>query len=1270
MANDSRTLPPEERVDWKGTDRLEVLRRIGEGGMGVVYEVADRETGRRLAVKTLINVSPTALYRFKQEFRILADVRHRNLVRLHELVVTDSSRPFFTMELVPGTDFVRFVRPVGARSISDRPTEVDVSVCRERASQPPERDPESWRRSEPFITTDLDKLRLALRQLVEGLHALHGAGKVHRDVKPSNVLITPEGRVVILDFGVATQLARARSRSDLEQEVVGTTRYMAPEQAACEEVTPASDLYSVGVMLYESLVGRPPFVGSGAAVLALKSATLPVAPSERVRGIPSDLEALCMELLDPDPALRPNFSEILRRLGGVRGSRQSAPPSRSAPTLIGREAQLRALREAFEASLRESSVTVRVGGASGMGKSAVVRHFVDSLVERSEGVVLRGRAYERESVPYKAVDGIVDALSRHLMRLDDIGNPVRVPPDIGSLARIFPVLRRVRSVADVTEGPASDPRRLRQRAFAALRELLRVMASRAPLVLYVDDAQWGDADSAALLLELVQPPNAPPVLIVMTYRDNEAQTSPFLREIKARWPDRAELRDIAVGPLEREDSQRLARALLGPGNDAMVERTADAIAREGGGSPFLIEELARGASGDLLGTPSDSAPTLAAVTLEQMVGERLRALPAGARRFLEIVAVSARRLPVGLARDAASIDQTVDDVVSLLSARRFVNIGMHDGYDVVETIHDRIRETIAAQLSPEAVRVHHQRLARVLEATPDADPEALALHLRSAGESDRAARYAERAADRAATQLAFDQAARLLRLALETTPASSADGRRLRQRLGEVLEWAGLGAEAARVYLEAAESASTLRRAELERAAAHQLLTCGRIDEGAAVLRRVLATAGLRAPRSPLSAIFWLVVYRVWAALVGFRYKQRDADDVSRLDRLRLDALYSAAMGFGLVNVLLGACIQTRYFVMALRVGDRPHVMRAALILATQCANIGGPETPRERSLRRIAESIADQTDGNEDRAFVHGTRGVGLFLRGRWKEALEVLDAAYARYPNNRAGWQSNANLFAVYTLLFLGDLRELAARRPRLLREAEQRGDLYTTVNLKLSPSKMLALAADDPETALRESREALSQWSQRGYLLQHWHAMRTEADAHLYAGDSERAYARVVQDMKALRKSFLLKGQFTRALSADLRGRVALASAGSSSARRRRARLREARCMAHQLERERMPYATVLALMIRAGVASGTGDRAGAMGALRDVIPLAEQAHMTLYVWVARYHLGNLLDGVAGRQLARRAHHELEALGVRVPSRFAAVVAPGMDGSDRAG
>ena len=334
-----------------------------------------------------------------------------------------------------------------------------------------------------------------------------------------------------------------------------------------------------------------------------------------------------------------------------------------------------------------------------MGKSTVVQHFLDELVERGEAAVLRGRAYERESVPYKGFDSVVDALSRYLMRLSDREDSLTLPHDVWALARLFPVLRRVPSIANMEEQVAGDPNRMRRRAFFALRELLSALTRRHPLVVFVDGVQWGDADSAAVLLELVRPPDAPPMLLLMTYRDEEVQRSPFLIETRGRWPALAELRHITIGPLEEEETRRLALTLLGS-DDGRSRLTADAIALEARGSPFLVDELARSVTGPhRVARSEDTSPGIATVTLEQMVKARLDRLPERELRLLRVVAVAGRPLPVSIAADAAGVRDAVDDAIGLVRARRFVRTGIRDGIETVEMIHDRIREMIVAKLS-------------------------------------------------------------------------------------------------------------------------------------------------------------------------------------------------------------------------------------------------------------------------------------------------------------------------------------------------------------------------------------------------------------------------------------------------------------------------------------------------------------------------------------------------------------------------------------------
>ena len=996
----------------------------------------------------------------------------------------------------------------------------------------------------------------------------------------------------------------------------------------------------------------------------MKGTRDPPAPSDSVEGVPRDLDALCVALLDRVPGRRPSASDIMTRLGAAPSERASArpraqrtslgPPDGRGAALVGREAHVGALRNAFEVARAGCGTTVRMSGRAGMGKSAVLQHFLDSLVERGEAVVLRGKAYERESVPYKAVDSVIDALSRHLMHLADNEGTLGWPKDMAALARLFPVLRRVPSVGALPNEAIFDPQRMRRRAFGALRALLTVLATRRPLVIAIDDVQWGDADSAALLLEIVRPPFAPPVLFVLACREEDAQTATFVTELRVRWPSGAEVRDMTIGPLDSDDAARLALSLIGSSADS-AQRVAAAVARESGGSPFLVEEIARSAADRLL------ADADAPVTLEQVIGERLANLPEDARRLVEIIAVGGAPMPVSTVGAAAGIDVS-EDVVALLCASRFVRTGLRDGREVVEPVHDRVRETIVAQLEAPALRDHHGRLAGVLEATPGADPESVAVHLLGAGLVESGALFAERAAEQAAEQLAFDRAVRLFRLTLETLPRSSPKRLHLHTRMGEVLGWAGRSEEAGRAYLAAAsERPPALERLDLERAASEQLLAAGRIEEGGIVLRRVLANAGVEAPRSPLRALFWLVVYKLWLQVLGLRFTERSASDVRPEDRTRIDALGVAALGLSSVDNILAACMQVRQLVEALRAGERAHVLRAAALYGSHLATRGGAMSRHERTVHGTVQRLEMSGSSLEDVAFSRGTGGVNLFLRGRWREAKDAIDGAYANLPSQRAGWQTQAALYSVYSLVFLGDLVELRQRYGRLLADADQRGDLFTSVQLRASHPTVLLLAADDPESARRQTCEAAAQWPRDKFLIQHWQVMRSEAEIELYAGNGEAAFARVERDAKALKASLLMNVQFTRAVTLFVRGRAAVASMDRAAPALRAARLDEARRLTRKLERERMPWTDALGAIMRAAVASARGDRDAATIALREAVTLAQTADMQLYAAASRHQLGVLVGGTEGKGLVERAEDAMASQEIRATARFAAMLVP---------
>ena len=388
--------------------RFTIRREIGRGGMGIVYAAHDRERGFEVALKRLRELEPTSLYRFKREFRALADVIHPNLVTLYELLC-DHDQWFFTMELVEGVDFVDYVRGDDpAPHVLGRRPDATTRVT----GNTPSRDATVEGRTLPVASSfDPERLRSGFRQLADGLCALHRSGHLHRDIKPSNVLVTPAGRVVILDFGVIAEL---RGRG-YEPAAVGTPLYMAPEQVdPGATLSEATDWYGAGVVLYQALTGRRPFEGDATAVLRAKQEREPLPPRARVSDVPADLDELCAGLLRTRADQRPSGAEVLARLCG--NAPQTPASVARTPALIGRDVHRDVLHDGFAAAKGGQGQILLVHGRSGIGKSELVHRFLAEL-EAAGALVLSGRCFERESVPFKGVDSLIDSLASHLLGL-------------------------------------------------------------------------------------------------------------------------------------------------------------------------------------------------------------------------------------------------------------------------------------------------------------------------------------------------------------------------------------------------------------------------------------------------------------------------------------------------------------------------------------------------------------------------------------------------------------------------------------------------------------------------------------------------------------------------------------------------------------------------------------------------------------------------------------------------------------------------------------
>lgn len=259
--------------------RYQLIEQIGSGGMAVLYKAQDLELDRTVAVKVLrpsLVDDPEFLTRFKREARSAANLSHPNIVTVHDVGQDGPNTHYIVMEHVPGQDLKGLIREQGAFEVDDA-LAVVIEVCK-------------------------------------GVGYAHRAGLIHCDLKPQNILVTPENRIKVVDFGIARALSTTVDEET--QEIVwGSPHYFSPEQAAGETLTPASDVYSIGIILFELLTGEMPFTGQDYQALALAHFTdSPPSILDVNPALPPELDRIIKKVLSREPSSRYRTADQLGRI--------------------------------------------------------------------------------------------------------------------------------------------------------------------------------------------------------------------------------------------------------------------------------------------------------------------------------------------------------------------------------------------------------------------------------------------------------------------------------------------------------------------------------------------------------------------------------------------------------------------------------------------------------------------------------------------------------------------------------------------------------------------------------------------------------------------------------------------------------------------------------------------------------------------------------------------------------------------------------------------
>jgi tetratricopeptide (TPR) repeat protein len=740
--------------------RYEVKRFLGEGGKKKVYLAHDTKLDRDVAfalIKTEgLNAEGEArIRREAQAMGRLGD--HPNIVPVYDIGEEDG-QPYLVTQLMGGGD---------------------VEGLIEKA---------------PDHRVPLETARQIANQTCQALEYAHAKGIVHRDLKPGNVWLTADGTAKLGDFGLAVALDR--SRLTQAGMMVGTVSYMPPEQATGGDVTPRSDLYSLGAMLYELVTGRPPFIGDeSVAIIGQHLNTPPVAPSWHRPEVPSALEALILQLLEKDPGRRPASAQEVRaaaaaiNLSSLTSTRveTTPPPGGDAAAgssnplyrqvFVGRETEVHQLQAAFDAVLAGRGALTTVVGEPGIGKTALCEQLATYVALRG-GRTLVGHAYEEGSfsLPYLP---FVEALRTYVLAHP----PDALREELGSGASdVARLISEIRERLDVAPRPSGgDPEEERWRLLQAVSEFLRNASQVQPLLVVLEDLHWADRGTLDLLIHLARSLQGARLLVVATYRDVEVDRAHPLSGALAELRRASSFGRVLLRGLTADEVQRMMQSITG--QEARWS-FAEAVHRQTEGNPLFVQEVLRYLveeghithEGGRWHRAGETPPEMHIPEgLRDVIGKRLSQLSPDCNRVLAVAAVIGRDFELETLRQVSELpEEALLD--ALEQARRVAVLEETARVGVVRYrfAHAFFRQTLYEEMSaPRRLRLH-QQVARALEtqfaSRLDDHAAELAEHFAQSTDAEdltKAVQYGELAARRAVAVYAYGEGARLLEQAIE-----------------------------------------------------------------------------------------------------------------------------------------------------------------------------------------------------------------------------------------------------------------------------------------------------------------------------------------------------------------------------------------------------------------------------------------------------------------------------------------------------------------------
>ena len=646
---------------------------LGRGGMGEVFQAYDTKLGRPVALKFLPGSTADAatIKRFLREARAASALNHPNIVTVHDIGESEGGQ-FIVMEMIQG----RTLRQV----IHERKPVNEIL---------------SW-----------------LVQLTRALSAAHRAGIVHGDIKPENIMVRDDGYVKLLDFGLARAnplqdeaTANGSFSLDGAGKLVGTIRYMSPEQARSEVIDSSSDVFSLGIVFYEVATGRHPFAGDNAlAVLNAISTQRAIPPTRLDPEIPQPFEDLILQMIENDKQLRPQAAEAEQRLDAIIAGK-SDPVVRPSPlsrrSSVGRRSEHKQLSEAFERANAGQSLMVCISGEPGMGKTTLVEDFLHGLAaDRAVSIQIgRGRCSER-----------LEGTGAYLPFLEAL-EALLHSPDSGSTVRAMKLMAptwyaQLRTLSEESAKAAPPTATSLERLKRELVLFLQEATQLRPLVFFLDDLHWADTSTVDLINYIASRFDLMRVLIIGTYRPEDLRLARHpLQQVLLDLQSRGACIEVALEFLRKEDTIEYLAGEF-PGH-RFPDTLADLIHSKTEGNPLFMVDVVR-----YLRNRGTMAQPSGYWALVQSVPDIERELPQSVRSMIQKkidqISEADRKLLA-----AASVQGTLFEAVVLSDALHMDAGDVEDRLQELDRVHAFVR-VIGEQEFPDGVLTLKYRFVHLL----------------------------------------------------------------------------------------------------------------------------------------------------------------------------------------------------------------------------------------------------------------------------------------------------------------------------------------------------------------------------------------------------------------------------------------------------------------------------------------------------------------------------------------------------------------------------